>query len=294
LSGGGLDGIDPRWFYSESKDGDEANPENQIAAITRDLQNVKLALLKKKHIIVGHNLFTDLGYLYNTFVGLLPDKVSHFQEEIHDLFPTVFDTKYIATHGREGMGQSSALAQLLEPFKNIHEPLVILHEKYSSYGSGLGRDHEAGFDSKYEFDIIWGRIITSIGWMTAELFVKLSSTLFEERRLGLIDADSANSDVDSTCDDDVGGVTLNVPDTDGGFFSDSDSGEANVPPAWHAMQLNRFTVLPDGVDGDPKASASVKPSPFIPPLKSSFWDAYVNKLRVNAAEGGICDLAIDT
>jgi hypothetical protein len=44
------------------------------------------------------------------------------------------------------MGSSSALAQLLEPFKSVHEPLVVLHEKHGSYGSG--KDHEAGFDSK--------------------------------------------------------------------------------------------------------------------------------------------------
>ncbi|EPE28802.1 Ribonuclease H-like protein [Glarea lozoyensis ATCC 20868] len=277
LSGGNLDGINPRWFYVEGKDGDETKPENQLDAIVKDVEKVKLALLKKQHIIVGHNLFTDLGFLYNTFVGILPEKVSHFQEEIHELFPRVFDTKYIATHGREGMGSSSALAQLLEPFKSIHEPLVVLHEKHTSYGSG--KDHEAGFDS----------------WMTAELFVKLTSTLFEERRLGLLDANIENSDLDSSCDDDVGGVTLNVPDTDGGFFSDSESGEGNVPAAWHAVQLNRFSVLADGGGEDKIAetTTTVKPSPFMPPIKSSFWDVYVNKLRVNAAEGGICHLATD-
>jgi poly(A)-specific ribonuclease len=148
LSGGKLDGIDPRWFYSESKDGDGTKPENQLGAIIQDLRNVKLALLKKKHVIVGHNLFTDLGFLYKTFVGQLPNKVSHFQEEIHELFPIIFDTKYIATNSHEGVNQASGLAQLLEPFKFIHEPLVVLHEKHNSYGSSLGKDHEAGFDSK--------------------------------------------------------------------------------------------------------------------------------------------------
>jgi hypothetical protein len=132
--------------------------------------------------------------------------------------------------------------------------------------------------------------------MTAELFIKLTATLFARRRRGLANSNSDNSDVDSSCDDDdMGGVTLNVPDTNGGFFPDSNSsGEAHLPPTWHAMQLNRFAVLVDGEEDNTSIKTSaVKPASFMPSMKNSFWNAYVNKLRVTAAEGGTCDLAVD-
>jgi hypothetical protein len=40
------------------------------------------------------------------------------------------------------------LGELLESFKNISVPLVLLHEEHMSYITRLGKKkHEAGFDS---------------------------------------------------------------------------------------------------------------------------------------------------
>ena len=50
----------------------------------------------KGTVFVGHNLFLDLIYFYTLFFGPLPDRVEGFQRIIAQLFPLVFDTKYLA------------------------------------------------------------------------------------------------------------------------------------------------------------------------------------------------------
>jgi hypothetical protein len=40
------------------------------------------------------------------------------------------------------------LGELVEPFKKIHTPLIVLQEQHTSYGAIIGKQHEAGFDSK--------------------------------------------------------------------------------------------------------------------------------------------------
>lgn len=158
LVGGDLSGIQPEWFASTSSD----KLEDQLPYIKVELAQIIAILQKKKHILVGHNVFTDLGFLYKTFIGKLPATVKNFQAEIHELFPTIFDTKYLLTHDNDSMNPRADLKDLLAPFRKVHVPLVVLHEDHTAYGAPLGKEHEAGFDS----------------WMTAELFVKSSAKLF--------------------------------------------------------------------------------------------------------------------
>ncbi|KAF4624877.1 hypothetical protein G7Y89_g13293 [Cudoniella acicularis] len=279
LSGGDLSAIDPKWFCPEESE----KPELQLNAVTKEFNEVCEALQNKKHIIVGHNLFTDLGFIYNTFIGLLPHNVKHFQQDIHELFPQIIDTKYLATHGHDSMNPRAGLKELLEPFKKVHTPLIVLHEKHTSYGSSFGKEHEAGFDS----------------WMTAELFVKLSAKLYAEKKhLAEEDADSdTSSDLIDECsvDNELGGAPLNPPNING----TSNSSTSHLPPEWHARELNRFSLLDDLDDGsgdsgkegdDTDDSSSPGVQHFIPSMKNKFWEIYSNKLRVNAAEVGVCDL----
>jgi DNA polymerase III epsilon subunit-like protein len=158
LVGGDLSGIQPEWFASTSSD----KPDDQLPYIKVELAQIIAILQKKKHILVGHNVFTDLGFLYKTFIGKLPATVKNFQAEIHELLPTIFDTKYLLTHSNDSMNPRADLKDLLAPFRKVHIPLIVLHEHHTAYGAPLGKEHEAGFDS----------------WMTAELFVKSSAKLF--------------------------------------------------------------------------------------------------------------------
>lgn len=146
LSNQDLDGIEPRWFctlFNEHPDYIE-----ELMSVSEQLHHVKQKLATKEHVIVGHNLFTDLMFFYNTFHETLPISVIDFQEAIHDLFPTVFDTKFLASYGLGSMKPNSNLKDLLAPFKTIHKPLILLHEEHTAYSSGDNKAHEAGFDSK--------------------------------------------------------------------------------------------------------------------------------------------------
>jgi poly(A)-specific ribonuclease len=104
-------------------------------------------LKKKSHLIVGHNLFTDLAFLYKMFVGSLPDEAWEFQQQIHGMFPRVIDTKYMFTYKNGSMHSNNRLADIYESLKIQTLPFIVLDEKHSSYG-GLGKEHEAGYDSR--------------------------------------------------------------------------------------------------------------------------------------------------
>lgn len=81
--------------------------------VAQNLKDLKTSLQGKRTVLVGHNVFMDLMYFYKSFFGTLPDKVEDFQRIIHELFPIVVDTKYLATHNRENPAMAnSSLEQL--------------------------------------------------------------------------------------------------------------------------------------------------------------------------------------
>ena len=132
--------------------------------------------------------------------------------------------------------------------------------------------------------------------MTAELFVKLTAKLYSQRKhqIPISDSDSDESEQISL-DDESGGANLNG----GGSNSSEDSLLDHLPPEWHAKQLNnRFAALAvvgigdvgSGSSGGATVEREGGLEQWIPKMSHSFWDIYANKLRVNASEGGVCDL----
>ncbi|KAG0647744.1 ABA hypersensitive germination 2 [Hyphodiscus hymeniophilus] len=331
LAGGDFDGFRTNLLANEYAD----DPGLRQGAIDKKFEKVKIKLQKKEHVLVGHNLFTDLVYIYKAFVGPLPVNVEDFQSRIHDLFPIVFDTKYIVTEGHNSMStvMRKNLDELVTPFVKEHTTRFMLHEKHTAYGSSLAKKHEAGYDS----------------YMTSHLFVKLSASLFAERQLtenfdmnedGGLDQGtpylSAKSsryitaeDDSSNASDDGGamlsphtsnGDLLGIPKTSSNGKSPAQlsevnlqasvkrtnsnrtaSKDANLPSQWHADAMQRlnvndsnpYAVLASGGDddGDGATGTTIEHSQkWIPEMDSRFWDIYVNKLRVNASQGGVCDL----
>lgn len=55
------------------------------------------AIIEKKIPLVCHNGLFDLLYLYHHFVRPLPLLVSEFKTRLNELFPIIYDTKYIAS-----------------------------------------------------------------------------------------------------------------------------------------------------------------------------------------------------
>lgn len=105
MVGGDLAGLDPKEFliYVDGRQED----------VTRQVKNLQVRLRGKRTVLVGHNVLLDLMYFYKCFFGALPDCVEDFQRVIHELFPIVIDTKYLATHNRDNPAMAnSSLEQL--------------------------------------------------------------------------------------------------------------------------------------------------------------------------------------
>lgn len=85
LAKGNLEGLTANSFLGDKVD------------VAGALSDLKATLRAKETTLVGHNPFMDLVYLYQCFFGPLPELVEDFQEAMHELFPVIIDTKYIAT-----------------------------------------------------------------------------------------------------------------------------------------------------------------------------------------------------
>ncbi|CAD6505427.1 BgTH12-00918 [Blumeria graminis f. sp. triticale] len=284
LCGGDLSGIDPLWSYNL----EDTEPEKQPDGIALRIKNLNTKLRSKNHVIVGHNIFMDLAFLYKTFIGSLPLLVEDFQDAIHNVFPSIIDTKYLATHGLESTTTRSSLKDLLDPLRKIQNPLILLHQDHRAYGSNFGRDHEAGYDS----------------WMTAELFVKLSASICSSNKLT---SPIAASESRSQANSDTSRLnSVGFPSSDNSEASSHEATESLLGPknTLTAQELstgskaqntlvysNPYAILEDVEDRERLSeTGQASCNQWLPEFSSDFWKIYSNKLRVNAIESGICDL----
>ncbi|KFY87214.1 hypothetical protein V498_07252 [Pseudogymnoascus sp. VKM F-4517 (FW-2822)] len=287
LAGGDLSSIAPTWFCVNS-DGQSAFIDTSLKKL--ELSSLSKALTAKSRVLVGHNLFTDLIFLYRTFIGDLPPTVTEFQEKIHALFPMVIDTKYMATReALVGSRQSSSLQDLHQDLKSQRTPQICLLEEFRSY-QNRHLLHEAGYDS----------------YLTAQIFLKLAAKLDGGRPnrsdvTHAVDSLRASTgSTGSTSSDEDGGVLLDLP--------------LNAP-----RSANRFQVLSEAspvkkkarqaslLDSDIEDDMTGSPplgqdgavnmladatcgNDFVPPLTAPFWRVYANKLRVYGTLDEVCEL----
>lgn len=111
------------------------------------------AIIKAKKPIVGHHFSLDLGFLVNQFVTELPETYAEYQEILHNLFPRIYDTKYIATKSilKDSFGGTNLerITHLLAEnpgFKTIPGVVVDADARFRRYHSGSAA-HEAGYDA---------------------------------------------------------------------------------------------------------------------------------------------------
>lgn len=116
----------------------------------------------KKHVIVGHNVFSDLIYLYECFVGPLPPTVQEFGKEIADSckmyscaylffgistnFYRVIDTKFMATFHSTSGSSNSSLQSMWECLSTLPGPNLSVPPAFLSYMANSAH-HEAGYDA---------------------------------------------------------------------------------------------------------------------------------------------------
>ncbi|CCW68291.1 unnamed protein product [Phytomonas sp. Hart1] len=123
-------------------------------------------LVNSKKPCVGHNCFTDLLFLLTAFDQILPEDLPSWKARVKELFPTILDTKYIATRVDrfpmgyfpklylgglfENYGMQSQKVEVSLPlgFQN-YDPLTLMtksHRNLPSRGPA-NPSHEAGYDA---------------------------------------------------------------------------------------------------------------------------------------------------
>lgn len=286
-------------------------------------------LQAKKTILVGHNVFIDLIYFYACFFGKLPDSVKDFERLMHELFPCIIDTKYLATHGDDNPALSkSSLEELddqlssLTPAPVIEMPLG--HHRYLRNKPA----HEAGFDS----------------YLTAKVLIRLSAKL-EAAGYYIDEKISPGSEGEGyVTAPETGGVSLNTPKhpltsrlvdenarPKAGKSDSNDSISEGVSLGHNAVTIEpqptksktkakkskrksndtaarstnfshatMFDLLGDMPSSDDDLGVPLarplnpKPSTprftMMPPFDSDFWNVYGDKLRVNGTVEGVCNL----
>lgn len=122
MAGGNLSGLEPS-LLARRIDGER--PYSDLTSFTDRLNEIKSALQSRRTTLIGHNCFLDLVYFYKHFYGSLPDTVVEFQAILHEMFPLVIDTKYVATASPDGAKyRSSQLWQIDESLANEALPVI--------------------------------------------------------------------------------------------------------------------------------------------------------------------------
>lgn len=151
--------------------------EAMIAAKRQDLEDaigfrrIIEEISRSKKPVVGHNLFLDLLYSYTHFVDYLPADVVDFKKAIHQIFPTIYDTKFLAAYV-PGIKDRFISTGLEDVYKSAtagaSEPLVEHADGFNRYVESEEFAHEAGFDA----------------YMTGVAFAHFLSWLANDKREG--------------------------------------------------------------------------------------------------------------
>ncbi|RAQ73492.1 CAF1 family ribonuclease [Aspergillus flavus] len=277
LSGGDLSHLDPFCFGSIMNSSTVVEPQVSLHGFSEKLQQ---RLRTHRPVLVGHNLFTDVVYLYRCFFGPLPDKLEEFQAIVHHMFPILMDTKYMATHDCGSITPKSSLSEINDNLLHIKTPKISVHEQHSKYNSQR-IDHEAGYDSL----------------LTAQIFIKLSAQLRDGGISKFPDPVELKGQSDTMG---LNNTTLAVPESlKGSVEKESAARKKPLKTPTSTKLGTRFDALDveeinDRVESmalkSRKSSSSVDVTrkvangELIPRYGAEFWKVYGNKLRVFGTE----------
>ena len=249
-------------------------------------------LRRNPRVLVGHNCFLDLVYVYRTFIGDLPDTVEEFQAKIHHIWPMIIDTKYMSTHNCGDINPVSSLEQIAQQLSAQEKPTLEIDKEHKKY-EGVEALHEAGYD----------------GFLTAQIAVRLSSKL--EKEGAYVEANGITNGHDAKeIGDRIGNMKLTETALDSHTYHVANS---TSPPS----DVDSFMPSIEGAGwkrkGDPTLPPTARDDPFeynpkdlkhhhyndqsektfeggMPSFISDFWRIYGNKLRVFGTEESVCIL----
>ena len=287
LRGGDISNLDLRECSKDPQTGEHIFFDmDEFKATFHRASNI---MRRNPRILVGHNCFLDLVYIYRTFIGELPDTVEEFQEKVNHLWPMIIDTKYMSTHNCGDVNPASSLEQIASLLSAQPTPVMEVDKEHKKY-QGVDSLHEAGYDS----------------FLTAQIAVRLSAKL--EKEGSYVDTVAVGEESKAeNLSNGVNGLKLAETTLDAHTDHTEDvtsttSSDGFTPSVEGAKWKRRGdATLPNPDPSDPfdysprdlkhHLRDDRKAEGFeggMPRFTSDFWRTYGNKLRVFGTDEGVC------
>lgn len=260
--------------------GHDVDPKRRHT-IRRSLHASASRLLGHPTVMIGHNCFLDLIYLYETFLGTLPDTVEDFTANLHEAFPLIVDTKYMATQDCGDIPPHSSLEDLVVRLQSGAQTDEVhsAHDKYADTACY----HEAGYDSL----------------MTAQVAIRLSyqleavGTYVDNGETGRVRSSSSTQKgsnvVSKVVDKSVGAISTTLASL--GFHKKSEVPTSPASSSTDQNPANDGLAKSPAVHAHQRTSQSEATAKRMPTFQSDFWRVYGNHLRIFGTEEGVLRLA---
>ncbi|KAJ5479757.1 hypothetical protein N7530_005266 [Penicillium desertorum] len=256
LVGGTLEELEPDAFHPLMK-----IIEQPTFGIQQLADKVKNRLKENRPVLVGHNMFCDLLFFYRCFLGPLPDTLAEFQTVIHDLFPVLADTKYMATHDCGSLNPMSSLEELNTTLAGIESPKIEIDPRFGKY-KFRRRTHEAGYDSM----------------LAAMAFIKLAGDIQRSPSQPTVKPGPQTTMAPSLVAGIMAQPSSSYIDPRSEFSNFFDVDTETIPTIQPAQIARAGTSLAD--TGSGRIARLVNQGKLLPRLGDAFWDTYGNILRV--------------
>lgn len=146
------------------KENDKETLEKELLDYYIGFSIVFKLLASSKKIIVGHNILLDLMFMHQQFYKPLPNSYNEFKKNIHELFPQIYDTKFLSYEVRKLFSKEevswkiSSLSTLYEYFTTkgklltLNSPKIAMNNEESSNSDIIldeKKYHTAGWDAYF-------------------------------------------------------------------------------------------------------------------------------------------------
>jgi poly(A)-specific ribonuclease len=131
-------------------DADRKREDDTYLVDTIGLRLLLKEISQSKKLIVGHNCLMDLMYVTSQCFTSLPHSYEEFKKLIHQIFPNIIDTKFIASSEKfKEIFKTTVLNHVYDriqsaPFENVEFEWENI---FQTYHLDNPKEHEAGFDS---------------------------------------------------------------------------------------------------------------------------------------------------
>lgn len=99
-------------------------------------------------LLIGHNLLVDILFIIKQFITPLPKSYTEFKDLVTCAFPSIIDTKYMATTPELQYNKDTSLFNIVNHYKSIDLiPEVNSVENSKGYSLSDENFHEAAYDA---------------------------------------------------------------------------------------------------------------------------------------------------